>query len=59
MTNPREGEIGSTIGLIAEGEKHVGVVISFDDASERVTIRREDGVEITGSYNMSTPISSE
>ena len=51
MTNPREGEIGSTIGLIAEGEKHVGVVISFDDASERVTIRREDGVEITGSYN--------
>jgi hypothetical protein len=51
MENPREGEIGSTIGLIAEGEKHVGIVISFDDASERVTIRREDGVEITGSYN--------
>ena len=45
------GEIGKTIGLETDDCFHIGVITDIDDATERVTVRTEEGREVIGTFD--------
>lgn len=47
-----DSEIGKTIGLQTDDDCfHIGVITDIDDATERVTVRTEEGREVIGTLN--------
>ena len=46
-----DGDIGKTIGLETVDDCfHIGVITDIDDATERVTVRTEEGREVIGTF---------
>ena len=46
-----DGDIGKTIGLETVDDCfHIGVITHIDDATERVTVRTEEGIEVIGTF---------
>ena len=47
-----DSEIGKTIGLQTDDDCfHIGVITDIDDATERVTVRTEEGREVIGTFD--------